>query len=463
MTNVCINGAGFAGLSTALLLAADGHDVTVIERDPPPPSRDPEQSWSAWQRRAVPQFRQTHAYLARCRLILRDELPHVWTRLVEANVSEHNLALQPPATIGDRSPRPGDDDLAYVGARRSTVEHVLHHAAADDPRVQLLGGVAAKGLLTTGDGGRLAAAGLATNAGPLEADLVVDCGGPRSQLPAWIEDAGGVRPVEDAAEYRIAYWTQWFQRQPGAAMPSLAGPPAVEIGPIELLRVPADNGWFSVTVVAAAEDVRFRVLSDQRRLLAFLAALPLTANWVDPTVARPKGGVQPMFPIVDQRRRFLTDGGSCAARLVAVGDSLAASNPTLAQGTSFALMQAVALRDLLRADDHIDTVHDRYHHWTETTFEPWWQSTIAADQAHLARLRAAARGDRLPADPAWMFQHAAMHDPDLWRVALRVRMVLDHPQDLLAAPEVHERVAATLARIGPPNFTEMDFDGLLAA
>ncbi len=246
-------------------------------------------------------------------------------------------------------------------------------------------------------------------------------------------------------------------------MPTLLGPPAVEIGPVELLRVPADNGWFSITVVAAAEDARFRVLADQQRLLAFLAALPLTADWVHPTVARPRGGVQPVFPIVDQRRRFGTDGRSCAARLVAVGDSLAASNPSLAQGTSFALMQAVALRDLLRADDHVSTIHERYQHWTETTFEPWWQSTIAADQAHLARMRAAAGNDRIPPDPGFMFQHAAMHDPDLWRVALRVRMVLDHPQDLLAAPELQNRVAATLARVGPPNSTDMDFNRLLAA
>jgi 2-polyprenyl-6-methoxyphenol hydroxylase-like FAD-dependent oxidoreductase len=42
MTNVCIIGGGFAGLSTALLLAADGHDVSVVERDAGPPSRDPE-------------------------------------------------------------------------------------------------------------------------------------------------------------------------------------------------------------------------------------------------------------------------------------------------------------------------------------------------------------------------------------------------------------------------------------
>ena len=39
MADIVIVGAGVVGLGTALLLAQDGHRVTVLERDPQPPPR----------------------------------------------------------------------------------------------------------------------------------------------------------------------------------------------------------------------------------------------------------------------------------------------------------------------------------------------------------------------------------------------------------------------------------------
>jgi 2-polyprenyl-6-methoxyphenol hydroxylase-like FAD-dependent oxidoreductase len=116
MTSVCINGAGFAGLATALLLAADGRDVTVIDRDPAPPCGGPEMSWASWDRRAVRQFRQTHAYLGLARLLIRRELPRLWTRLLEAGITEHNLATHPPAGIQDRSPAQATMTCSAFGA-----------------------------------------------------------------------------------------------------------------------------------------------------------------------------------------------------------------------------------------------------------------------------------------------------------------------------------------------------------
>ena len=51
MANVVVSGAGMNGLTMALLLAKDGHSVTVIERDPAPPPR-PDEAWDSWERRA---------------------------------------------------------------------------------------------------------------------------------------------------------------------------------------------------------------------------------------------------------------------------------------------------------------------------------------------------------------------------------------------------------------------------
>jgi glycine/D-amino acid oxidase-like deaminating enzyme len=74
--NVVVIGGGLVGLSTAMLLARDGHHVTVLERDPAPPPA-PADAWRDWERRGVNQFRLPHAFLPRFRQLLDAELPDV--------------------------------------------------------------------------------------------------------------------------------------------------------------------------------------------------------------------------------------------------------------------------------------------------------------------------------------------------------------------------------------------------
>jgi 2-polyprenyl-6-methoxyphenol hydroxylase-like FAD-dependent oxidoreductase len=48
------------GLSMALMLARQGYQVTVLERDGAPVPGSPGQAWRGWDRRGVAQFRQPH-------------------------------------------------------------------------------------------------------------------------------------------------------------------------------------------------------------------------------------------------------------------------------------------------------------------------------------------------------------------------------------------------------------------
>ena len=45
MASILVVGGGMGGLSTAMLLARDGHDVTVLERDPAPPPASGDEAW----------------------------------------------------------------------------------------------------------------------------------------------------------------------------------------------------------------------------------------------------------------------------------------------------------------------------------------------------------------------------------------------------------------------------------
>ncbi|RPF30598.1 hypothetical protein [Streptomyces sp. TLI_185] len=60
MATILVLGAALGGLQTALLLAADGHDVTVPERDADPAPADAESARSRWRRPGIPQLRLTH-------------------------------------------------------------------------------------------------------------------------------------------------------------------------------------------------------------------------------------------------------------------------------------------------------------------------------------------------------------------------------------------------------------------
>jgi hypothetical protein len=111
-------GGSVIGLSTAMLLARDGHHVTVLERDPAPPPVDPADAWKRWPRNGVAQFHQPHNLLSRFRTILDDELPGMVDRLVDAGCIWVNYLDEMPPLIGDRTPREGDDRFPFVTGRR---------------------------------------------------------------------------------------------------------------------------------------------------------------------------------------------------------------------------------------------------------------------------------------------------------------------------------------------------------
>ena len=74
MTSIVIVGGGIAALTTAMLLADDGHGVTVLERDPDGPT-DAGASWERWERRGVSQFRFPHLFVSRFRVELDRNSP----------------------------------------------------------------------------------------------------------------------------------------------------------------------------------------------------------------------------------------------------------------------------------------------------------------------------------------------------------------------------------------------------
>jgi glycine/D-amino acid oxidase-like deaminating enzyme len=71
---VVVVGGSAAGLFTSVLLARDGHDVVVLDRDPVDPATDVEAAAGSAFRATAP-IVQPHVVLSLCREILLRRLP----------------------------------------------------------------------------------------------------------------------------------------------------------------------------------------------------------------------------------------------------------------------------------------------------------------------------------------------------------------------------------------------------
>ena len=75
MSRIVVAGGGIVGLSMAMMLAKQGHEVTVLERDAGAVPRSPDEAWQAWERQGIAQFRQAHFMHAAGRQLLDAMLP----------------------------------------------------------------------------------------------------------------------------------------------------------------------------------------------------------------------------------------------------------------------------------------------------------------------------------------------------------------------------------------------------
>src|SRR6185437_12446671 len=326
MARIIVVGGGIVGLGASLMLARDGHQVTVLERDPAVPP-DPEAAWDGWQRQGVNQFRLLHYFQPRYREVMDANAPDVIAALLSAGALVVNPFRDAPADVTGGF-REGDERHDAVTARRPVAEAAIAGVVAATDQLEVRRGVGVAGLLT-GDASAAGVphvVGVRTDAGEdLPADLVVDAAGRRSALPTWLTTLGAPPPVEERADCGFMYFGRHFRSNDGS-VPMAFGPLLQEYGTISMLTLPADNGTWGVGIIASAKDREMLGVKNVDVWTNVVKSIPLCAHWLDGEPLDDRIAV--MAKIEDRHRTFVVDGHPVATGVVALADSWACTNPS---------------------------------------------------------------------------------------------------------------------------------------
>lgn len=457
MAHVLIIGAGPVGLAAAMLLAADGHRATVLDRDPAAVCTAEAAAGGNWRRPGVKQFGHTHMLMPGGFRLLQKELPGAVDRIREAGGATYNMICG-AWNVGNVGPRQtGDERFETVTARRPVLEAALFATAAETPGVRVLSGVKVESLLVgeARTSARPHISGVMTDFGVrIEADFVVDASGRQTEVPDFLAEVGGTPEVlREEAGFR--YYTRYF-RADERGMPAPRPWPLSHHNSISIVTAPGDGENWSTTLVTSDRDQELRPLSRPDVWNRVLALYPHTAHW---NAGLPLTEVRVMGGTHNTRRRMVADGQPVATGIVAIGDARMTTNPQFGAGMTNGLRHAVQLRDVLRllgTDDAVELAVsvDRE---IEAESGPSWQDDTDWSRHRIAEINAEMRGERYESDdPVWalrsMVEALLVKDPDILRAWGDVGCLLASADEAVVKSGLVERITRLGAEA--PRYSE---------
>lgn len=471
MSSVVVIGAGPGGLATAMLLAEGGLEVTVLEKDANAVPDSLIDAWTSWKRPGVAQFRQSHGLVSRGLQILESRLPRVVAHMKRLGAHPFTMVDAQPPSMREWTPEPEDSRFDSLGASRPLYELAFALAAEETPNVEVRRGVQVAGLTT---GAEVVPnvpqiTGVVTDGGDtIRADLVIDAGGRRSPMPAFLEDIGARRPPQSDGDFRFVYYTRYY-RKAGTELPEPYVLARYLSGSISIGTFPADNDTWSVTVYGTNSDKALRSLKEPETFDKVIRAHPERAHFIE---GEPISDVLTMAGVADRERSLLSEGQPVATGWVPVADAWACTNPILGRGITMGLMHAAALTPaLLQSLERPAELSDAWESITEEHVRPWYVHTRDVDRARSQEMDAvrtgkiSRHGEQLTPDAA-AFMAAVLTDAVVFRAQLEVAMLLTKPDEVMSRTEVQSRVADAAKDMPdlppPPVPTRAELETLLA-
>jgi 2-polyprenyl-6-methoxyphenol hydroxylase-like FAD-dependent oxidoreductase len=361
---IAIVGAGPAGTTAALLLARQGHHITLVDRDLGP------RPGEVWKRVGVMQFHLPHTLRAPGRNLLAQRLPDLHQALVDAGAV---VAALPS----------GPESAANLHIRREVMERAMWEFTSREPGITRVGGHADDIVL---DHDRVTGVVVSTGSTrrTIGADLVVDASGRAGRF------AAAYRPQVDGGDCGVAYASRLFQLRPGADPGPMNGGPGWVVEHDGLLNIifVHDAGTFSVLLARLGKDRELTALRDESAYTTALTLLPAAAEWTDPARAFPIDKVRAGAGLVNLYRPQTRQ----VTGLLAIGDAVCTTNPTGGRGVTLAVRAAAELADLI-ATHPARQWAARLDAWSLEQLRPWFEEHLIFDRA------VRARWDGEPLDP----------------------------------------------------------------
>jgi 2-polyprenyl-6-methoxyphenol hydroxylase-like FAD-dependent oxidoreductase len=416
-------GASMAGLTAARVLADAYERVTVLERDALPAA--------AAHRKGVPQSRHAHGLLAAGRVALGELFPALTDELVANGALSGDLQAESRWYNAGLRLCPAPSDLQAVAVSRPLLEGCVRERVRALPNVRVIDRCDAAGLVATPDGRGVRGVRVMRRADGsaeevLETDLVVDATGRGSRSPLWLEELGYPRPAEDEVRIGVAYATRVYRRRrdhlDGDTAVVVAATPERPRGGV-MLAMEGDR-W----MVTLNGYLGQRPPTDPDGFVAFAAGLPVPDVFEVISDAEPLGEVLPARYPASVRRRYERLGRFPDGYLV-TGDAVCGFNPIYGQGMSVAALEALALRECLRASP--TGLAGRFFAEAARIVDIPWGIAVGADLRFPGIQGDRTAKVRLVNAYLARFHLAAATDPMLGRAFLRVVNLMDRPERLL--------------------------------
>jgi 2-polyprenyl-6-methoxyphenol hydroxylase-like FAD-dependent oxidoreductase len=334
-------GGSIAGLLAARVLADHVGRVTIVERDVPPATPSP--------RKGAAQARHVHVLLTRGQQVLERLFPGLGDELAAAGAVSLDWINDAAWLTGGGWGRRFPSALRGYSCSRDLLEWVLRRRLLANPRVTLLGGYEAAGLLGQAGGAVTGARMRPVDGGPvieLAADLVVDATGRGSRAPRWLADLGYDAPAETVVNAFLGYTSRLYH-QPAAPAGDWLGlyiqsdPPRTTRGGLIL---PIEGDRWLVTLGGASKDY---APTDEAGFLDFARSLASPALYEAIAAAMPAGPIT-TYRATENRLRHYERLRRWPAGFAVTGDAACAFNPVYGQGMTAAALGALALDACLR-------------------------------------------------------------------------------------------------------------------
>jgi 2-polyprenyl-6-methoxyphenol hydroxylase-like FAD-dependent oxidoreductase len=417
MDTAVVLGGSIAGLLAARVLSDHAATVIVIDRDDP--------GEGAELRPGVPQATQQHSLLPAGLIQLERWFPGFTEQALAAGA----VAAPPSGRrfYFEGVRRAGGSPAMMLTGTRPFFEAQIRRHTLSLPNVKTttarvtglqFGADAVTGVRYESDG----------QEGVERSDFVVDAMGRSSRLSEWLAEAGWERPAVQRIQVDLNYATALLRRKDGDP----------EVNGVLALRIP----------IAGVAGAALSQVEDDRWLIGMAGYVDTRpGRTADDLVQRCKTEFPPEFGQVadneilgeirsfrhaESLRRDFHSLTRRPARLVAMGDAVAATNPVYGQGMASAALQASCLSEYLRSDPDLAKPAGEFFALQKVVVDVAWGTAYGADLALPHVSAPPPRGHRLVQWINGQVRPASFLDAEISRRLEETTWLLRHPSSLAA-------------------------------